>query len=118
MERFFGFGSVATGAAITMLNLHLPGAGPTTRPRLYEIGIGCGKNAPADIAAHYTLGRTTAIGTEDAGFIPVNLDPDGPAAQSDLGVGFTGGEPTYTANAELMSISMNQRATYRWVAAP
>ncbi|MGE0289374.1 MAG: hypothetical protein AB7I42_24270 [Bradyrhizobium sp.] len=112
MRKFFGFGSVAVGTDKTLITLNATAA---VRPRIYEIMIGC-KATPADAASHFTVGRITALGTEGSGFTPVELDPANPAAIADFGVGVFSVEPTYTANKELWSCSMNQRATVRWIA--
>jgi hypothetical protein len=117
MERFFGEGSVAVGSAKSLLNLFRTAATPSSRARIYEVLCGC-VASPADAATRFAIQRTTAIGTEGSGFTPVNLDPTGPASASDFGVGVFAGEPTKTANAYLLQWSMNQRATFRWIAAP
>ncbi len=87
----------------------------TVRPRIYDLI--CGSDAtPADNAAEFNIQRTTAAGTSTA-FTPVALDPADPASLSAAGYNHSG-EPTYTANALLHEWAQNQRATYRWVAAP
>jgi hypothetical protein len=116
-ERFHGQGSVAVGSDKALLNLFRSAATPTSRAKIFDIIIGCGLT-PADAASLFQVQRTTAVGTEGGGFTPVNVDPDGPASQSDFGVGAFTGEPTKTANAFLLQIPLNQRATHRWVAFP
>lgn len=117
MERFHAHGSVASGTNKGLWNLFNPAATPTSRARIYDLTIGA-VATPADQACRFQIGRTTAVGTEDAGFTPVNLDSGGPAGAYDAGIGFSGGEPTKTSNKELLTVSINQRATFRWVAAP
>ncbi len=116
-ERYHGHGSCAVGAAKGILNLHVVDATPTHRARIYEVIVGC-VAAPADAATKFAIIRTTAFGTEGAGFTPVKLDPASPDPTYDFGVGVFGAEPTKTASKELLLFSMNQRATFRWVAAP
>lgn len=116
MEKFFGHGAAAVGTNKTILNLFKTPASPVVRARIYEFGVGC-EATPADQATDFKLGRTTAVGTEGSGFTPVNLDPGGPAGECDFGVAHSA-EPTYTSNKELFQFSLNQRATYRWVANP
>ena len=116
-EKFHGHGSAAVGTAKGILNLFRTAATPTSRAKIYELNVGS-VAAPADAATQFGVIRTTAVGIEDAGFTPVNLDPDGPPAVSDFGVGFTGGEPGKTANSELLVFSVNQRATFQWRAMP
>jgi hypothetical protein len=89
-----------------------------TRPRRgkwYDIVFGS-EASPADNAFLYLVQRCTALGTSTA-VTPQPLDPADAATESDAGENHTI-EPTYTANAVLLSIGLNQRATFRWVAAP
>lgn len=115
-EKYVGHGTAAVGTNKTILNLFNGVATPTGRGRIYDILIGCGAT-PADQATIFYVGRTTAVGTEGSGFTPNNLDPSGPAGEYDFGVAHSV-EPTYTANKELLRVELNQRATFRWVAAP
>lgn len=116
-EKFHAHGSNASGTNIGLWNLFNPAAAPTSRGKIYDMTIGA-VATPADQAVRFQIGRTTAVGTEDAGFTPVNLDSGGPAGAYDAGIGFSGGQPTKTANKELLTVSLNQRATFRWVASP
>jgi hypothetical protein len=87
----------------------------TIRPKIYDLI--CGSDAtPADNAAEYNLQRHTAAGTSTA-FTPVALDPGDPASLAASGYNHSV-EPTYTAAALLLEWAQNQRATFRWVAAP
>jgi hypothetical protein len=88
----------------------------TIRPALYDLVIGS-VATPADAAVKWHVARTTAVGTEGSGFTPIALDPGDPASLADYAVAHSS-EPTYTSNAVLLQISMNQRNTFRWVAAP
>ena len=116
-EKFSGFaGGIASGTNKTLLNLFVAGATPTRRPSIYDIVV-ASVATPADQACKFYAGRTTAVGTEASGYTPNNLDPGGPAGDGDFGVGHSA-EPTYTSNKELLVWSLNQRATFRWVAAP
>lgn len=114
-RRYHGFGSAATGTDKTIIQV-FPSA-TTVRSMIYDVIVGS-VATPADQAAKFYLGRHTALGTEGAGFTPVALDPGDPSAISDFGVGVFSVEPTYTAGAQVLVFSMNQRATFRWVAAP
>ena len=117
-ERFTGFaGGVASGTNKTIWNLFNPAASPTSRGRIFDVEIGS-DDTPADQAARFLIGRTTAVGTEGSGFTPNNLDPGGPAGAYDIGQGAFTAEPTYTANKELLVVSVNQRASKRWVSSP
>jgi hypothetical protein len=114
MVRYAGKGAAATGTDKTILALV---SAATIRPALYDLVIGSG-STPADAAVKFHLERFTAVGTEGSGFTPLALDPDDAAARADYGVGVYAAEPTYTAGGILLAISVNQRATFRWVAAP
>jgi hypothetical protein len=113
-RRYHGMASAATGTNLTILTLI---SAATIRPKLYDLIIGC-VATPADQATKFSVLRFTAAGTEGSGFTPVAIDPNDPAALADYGCGAFGVEPTYTANSNVLQISMNQRATIRWVAAP
>ena len=89
-----------------------------TRPRRgkwYDIILGS-EATPADNAFKYTVQRCTALGTSTA-VTPQPLDSADAATESDAGENHTI-EPTYTANAILLAVGLNQRATFRWVASP
>ncbi len=116
MARFSCWGEAAVGTNKTILNLFNPVATPLTRGAVYDISVGCSAS-PADQATKFYFARTTALGTEGTGFVPNNLDPAGPAGEYDSGFGHSV-EPTYTANKQLLVVGINQRATFRWVAAP
>ena len=90
----------------------------STRPRRgrwYDFTLGS-EASPADNAFKWIIQRCTAAGTSTA-VTPQSLDPADAATESDAGENHSV-EPTYTANAILHSIPINQRATYRWVATP
>lgn len=87
----------------------------TIKPVIYDIILGS-KAAPADYAAGYEIQRYTAAGTATA-VTPQPLDPDDPASLASAGKIHTV-EPTYTSGEILLYFSLNQRATFRWVAAP
>ena len=89
-----------------------------TRPRrgkFYDIVIGS-EATPADNPFRWVFQRCTALGTSTA-VTPQALDPADAATESDAGENHTV-EPTFTAGAILLAIPLNQRATFRWVAAP
>jgi hypothetical protein len=89
--------------------------GTGVRPRVYDLL--CGSDAtPADNAAEYVLQRSTAAGTSTA-VTPQPLDPADPTAETAAGENHTV-EPTYTADEIMLQWMQNQRATFRWVAAP
>lgn len=85
------------------------------RARVYDIIIGS-EATPADAALLYTVRRCSAAGTSTS-VTPQNLDPASATTEYDAGENHSI-EPTFTAGAILLNIPLNQRATFRWVAAP
>lgn len=114
MRKYSIDGQDTNTAATTLLGLT---SAATIRPRVYDLILGSDAT-PADNAAEYVLQRYTVAGTATA-VTPQALDPADPAS---LAASTTGEahsvEPTYTANAILLQWAQNQRATFRWVAAP
>lgn len=98
----------------TSLNLFSPST--VKRGHVYDIILGCG-GTPADNAIQWLVRRSTAVGTEGAGVVPVALDPGDVASVLD-GAENHSAEPTYTAATEFIDQLINQRALFRWVAAP
>lgn len=78
------------------------------RSRLYYAVFGS-EAAPADNAFLWQVARITTAGTSTA-VTPQPLDSADAATETDAGENHSA-EPTYTANAILLSIPMNQRAT-------
>jgi hypothetical protein len=111
-RRYAISGSDTNTASTTLLGLTSTAA---IRPKVYDLIIGSAAT-PADNAWELQVKRYTAAGTSTA-VTPQALDPGDPSATATAGVNHSG-EPTYTANAILLDVSVNQRATFRWVAAP
>ena len=86
------------------------------RPRIYDVMVGS-EATPADMAAEWTLARTTTVGSGGSAITPQSLDPDDPAAVASGREADTT-EPSYTANEIMLAFALNQRATFRWVAVP
>ena len=94
------------------------GAVSTTQARrgkLYDIILGS-EATPADAALLWSIKRYTAAGT-GTNVTPLALDSADPAFLGQAAENHTI-EPTFSAGAHLMQIALNQRATFRWVAAP
>ncbi len=87
-----------------------------SRGKIDNIIVGSGA-VPDDQAANYKVLRTTGVGTEAGGQTPVPLDPDTVASSFDAGYGHSV-EPTKTTDSELLAFSVNQRATFEWLANP
>jgi hypothetical protein len=91
-------------------------AGATTRRgKMYDILIGT-NGTPADNYMEWDVSRMTADGTGTS-ITPNALDPADAAALGTSKANYTA-EPTVTANSSLFYVGVNQRASYRWVAAP
>jgi len=112
MARYSIDGQDTNTAGTTILGLTGSAA---VRPKIYDVIVGSDAT-PADNAAEYVLQRTTAAGTLTA-VTPRPLDPLTSAAVTSAGEAHSA-EPTYTADVILLQWAQNQRATFRWVAAP
>lgn len=103
------------------------GADPQTLLNIFSVaGVARGKinniivssgATPDDQANNFEVKRTTGVGTEAGGITPVALDPDTVASSFDAGHGHSA-EPTETASSEMLAFSLNQRATFSWLANP
>lgn len=113
MGKRYSISHQATNSAAKCL-LGLTGA-TSIRPRVYDLI--CGSDAdPADNAAEYNLLRTTAAGSGGTAITPQAIDADDPASSaSAIGATYST-EPTVAG--VMLSWAQNQRATFRWVAAP
>jgi hypothetical protein len=110
--RKYGFsGSLTTAASKTALTFAATAA---VRPYLMDLII-ASNATPADNSAEYWVVRQTAIGLSTA-VTPTAFDSGDPAATTVCAKTYTG-EPTY-GTVPVLDISHNQRATFRWVAAP
>lgn len=88
-----------------------------TRPRRFRLyDFTCGSPATAgDGNFLWSLARCTAAGTS-TGVTPRMIDPADSATELDAGENHTIAA-TITANSSFLTIALNQRATFRWVAA-
>lgn len=111
-RRYSAAGDQAVGSNATVLGVT---SAATIRPKLYDVLVGCAVT-PADEATNFVVQRYTAAGTATS-VTPQGLDPGDPAALASAGSNHSG-EPTYTSAAILLTIPLNQRATFRWVASP
>ena len=103
--------------ASTTASLGTVGAVSTTQARrgkIYDLVFGS-EATPADAALLWQVARYTAKGTSTA-VTPKPLDFADAAFLGEAGENCTV-EPTYTAGEIMLSVAVNQRATWRWVAA-
>lgn len=116
--KYNGYTNQTNTASSTapLCNLSTVSTVAVRRLRMYEFVIGS-DSTPADAACKYAWQRTTAnFGTPTA-VTPVAVDPGDPAALA-LFSAPGGTAPTITANSTAYQVAVNQRATYRWIAAP
>ena len=105
---------VAGGDPQTLVNIF--SVAGVARGKINNIIVSSGA-APDDQANNFECKRTTGVGTEGAGVTPNNTDPDTAPSSFDAGEGHSV-EPTETASSELLAFSLNQRATFSWLANP
>lgn len=114
-RRYSGIANATNTASTTVPMFNLTGAA-TTRLRVYDFVSGSDAT-PADNAGKFSFRRTSAAGTTSATFTPTALDPADPASLATFATAWSA-NPTVTANSDLLQVAHNQRATFRWVAAP
>ncbi len=88
----------------------------TSRGKIYDIVVGCNAT-PADNAYEFNMKRFATNNGTGTAVTPNPLDMADAAAELDGTAAHTT-EPSITANGEVLQWSQNQRATFRWVAAP
>ncbi len=86
------------------------------RSKIYDVLFGTA-GTPADLSYEFNISRMTADDGTKTNVTPLPLDPADAAAVSLSRANFTV-EGTITATSSLFYIPINQRASYRWVAAP
>jgi hypothetical protein len=91
------------------------GATTLRKAFIYDIMFGT-DGTPADNTVTYKVDRQTTVGTGTSA-TPAPLD-SGDAAALITATANNTVEPTVTASTQLLEMAMNQRASYRWVAAP
>lgn len=91
------------------------GATTLRKAWIYDVTFGA-DGTPADNSITWKIDRQTSTGTRTTG-VPAPLDTTDAAALITAGVNTTI-EPSVTGATQLLEIAANQRATYRWVAAP
>ncbi len=112
MQRKYGFsGSITAAATKSVWSIVGTSA---VRPAIYDLLLGSNAT-PADNSSEWMLLRCTAAGTSTS-VTPEKVDSGDPAATAVCGKNHSA-EPTY-GTVSLLDIALNQRATFRWVAAP
>lgn len=112
-RRYFTRGQAAVASpSATLLTVT---SATTIRPGIYDMYLGSSAT-PGDNALLWKAQRSTAAGTNTA-FTAIALDPADPASLATCGHAHTV-EPTYTSNAFLFWLALNQRATHRAILDP
>ena len=115
MANYAVTGTQTTGTGYKTI-LSIVSSATLRRVKWYDVLFGT-TGTPADNAMQFDISRITAAGTNTA----VTAQALDPADQASL-VTTCGNlhtvEPTVTANSSVINIGINQRASYRWVAAP
>lgn len=110
------FDNIAAQSSATVPQAQLVSAA-TIRPKIYDIMLGS-PSTPADQAASWTFRRSTTASTGGTVVTPSAIDPADPAALASAMIAPSMSAPTLTAGLILLAWAGNQRATWRWVAAP
>lgn len=111
--RYQANGTISSAPTKTIVALT---GGTTVRPAIYDV-ILSSNATPADNSSEWQIRRSTVAGTGGSAVTPAPLDSQDPASTT-TAINGPSAEPTYTAGAVLLDFAVNQRATFRWVAAP
>lgn len=102
----------------TLCSVYASSTGTTSlvrRGKIYDLLIGT-NGTPADNPMEFDVARLTAPST--SALITANpLDPADAAAASGVNANSTT-EGTFSSSGQVFYVGINQRASYRWVAAP
>ncbi len=90
-------------------------AATTNRPQIYDLVFSHG-SAPADTVIRWEVIRSTTANTGGAA-VENALNPASPTALAAALEEITAAG-TITADSQVLDMDLNQRATFRWVAAP
>jgi hypothetical protein len=99
----------------TVLSIYSSSGTAVKRGKVYDVLVGV-DGTPADNAMRWDISRQTAAGTATS-VTPLPLDPADTACLS-VSTANSTAEPTITANSSVFNVAVNQRASFRWVAAP
>ena len=117
MARSYAVAWNATNSASATLPLLTIISTAAVRTKIFDLTMGSDAT-PADNAGKFAFQRCTTTGTAGSSLTPQAVDPGDPAAVTTSGLAVFSVGPTLTANAFLLQWAQNQRATFRWIAAP
>jgi hypothetical protein len=113
----YGVYVTRTASATLSTGVFTAAASNMRRAKIYDIVVGSAAT-PADNAFLWQMQRCTTAGTAGSAVTPQSLDSaDSIASTIVVGQAMTV-DPTLTAGAIPWTVPLNQRATFRWVAAP
>jgi len=110
-----GSGQAMTNTYKTLVAAFASSGTAVRRGKIYDILIGT-NGTPADNYMEFDLSQQTADGTATTA-TPVKLDQADAAYLGVSKANYTA-EGTITATSSVFYVGINQRASYRWVAAP
>lgn len=102
--------------SVKSVGLLTAAASSPRRAKLYDVSFGSSAT-PGDNAFLWQIQRCTTAGTGTT-TTPNSLDPADTLASTIVCTNVVTVDPTLTANAFLYQVALNQRASWRWVAAP
>lgn len=112
MARYSTFGDKDSTSVLQIININNTITLPR-RQKVYDYMVG-NSASPADAVFNHQLLRITADGTGTS----VTPSPLDPADQAALAIAVDTVTIDAAGTVLVMDVSLNQRATYRWVAAP
>lgn len=115
-KRYNGFTNNTNTVSATVPLIGITSA-TTIRPKIYEWNSGSDA-APADVSAKFSWQRSSTAGTTSATVTPNPLDPADPPSLLTHFAKTYSAQPTITANSDQYQWTQNQRANFRWIAAP
>jgi hypothetical protein len=114
----FSANMTRTASATLSVGALTAAASSPRRYKLYDYVFGSAEATPADGASLWQIQRCTTAGTAGSAVTPQSLDPGDTVAATTVCGQAHSADPTVTANAILLSVGLNQRATFRWVPVP
>lgn len=114
----FAANMTRTASATLSVGALTAAASNPRRYKLYDYVFGSAEATPADGNSLWQIQRCTTAGTAGSAVTPVSVDPGDTVAATTVGGQAHSADPTLTAGAILLSVGLNQRATFRWVPVP
>ena len=109
-------GVAVTTTYNTLLSVSASTGATPRRGKIYDVLVGT-NGTPADNFMTWDISRKTATVGTSVALTAQALDPADAAADTQAFQDYSA-EPTITSSSSVFSVGVNQRASYRWVAAP